>query len=966
MPQTTFKLSDTFLEPYKTRKPDFGFNGLGELIYIRTYSRVKEDGTNEQWWETCRRVVEGCYSIQKEHIDRYKLGWNSWKAKVSAQEMYDRMFHMKFLPSGRNLWAMGTPIITEKRLTPALFNCCAISTENIKEDVSFPFIFTFDMLMLGVGVGFDVRGAGKVIVQEQHKNTFNFVIPDSREGWVESLKYLIESFFGKSFTPVFDYSQIRSAGLPLKTFGGLSSGHEPLKYLHEKIISVLSANIGSPISIRTIVDIFNLIAKTVISGNVRRSALLAAGNDDEEFLDLKNHNKFPEREEWSWSSNNSVLATLGMNYEEIAERIRINGEPGLIWLENAHNNRRMGDTNQYIKDDKTIMTNPCLHKDTILFDKNNLHRISYQQEDTLWSSWETGVKSCIKLVSNAGHEIILTPDHKIMLENGNFIEAKDSLNQKIKWGLGNWESNNPIDEDAVLEGFLFGDGFLCGRQQGVGVKITIEKEKEVADLLLKYDFNLEQCGNFYLNRTKLPFNVDFLEKKTFDRSLSDEQFFNDKNYLRSFLIGLYEANGSVNTNSQISLKTTSKKLVQQVQLILSAFGIESWINENKSYTIKWFNGEYTSKVSYNLQIAPRNAMKFHEKIGFLSFYKTKKIKQFSKAYHTSLKVVDIKPVEEPQEVWDFNIEPHYNIANGFVAHNCGEIFLPSAGLCNLVELFPMKHTNLDDFLRSIKFAYLYAKTITLLETHWPQTNSTILRDRRIGTSVSGIAQFLAKYDLKTLKLWLDKGYETIQEYDNIYSDWFTIPRSIRLSTNKPSGSLSLLTGSTPGIHFPESRFYIRRVRLAKQSPLVKSLERAGYIVEPAFGQEESTVVVEFPVDVGEGVRLAKNVSMWEQLSLAAFMQKEWADNSVSVTVTFNPKTEGHDIAKALDFFQYHLKAVSFLPRYESGAYRQMPYEEISEEKYHELLSKLSPIDFTVVPVDDLETEKFCSNDSCAI
>ena len=137
-----FKLSDKFLEKYKNIQPPFGFNGLGYIVYLRTYSRIKEDGTNEQWWETCQRLVDGCYNIQKEHIDRYGLGWNAYKAQYSAQEMYDRIFNMKMLPPGRSLWSMGSPIITEKRLAMALFNCCGVSTENLKEDPSFPFVFT--------------------------------------------------------------------------------------------------------------------------------------------------------------------------------------------------------------------------------------------------------------------------------------------------------------------------------------------------------------------------------------------------------------------------------------------------------------------------------------------------------------------------------------------------------------------------------------------------------------------------------------------------------------------------------------------------------------------------------------------------------------------------------------------------------------------------------------------------------
>lgn len=112
--------------------------------------------------------------------------------------------------------------------------------------------------------------------------------------------------------------------------------------------------------------------------------------------------------------------------------------------------------------------------------------------------------------------------------------------------------------------------------------------------------------------------------------------------------------------------------------------------------------------------------------------------------------------------------------------------------------------------------------------------------------------------------------------------------------------------ATPGIHFPESAHYIRRVRLAGSDPLLPALRAAGYAVEDA-AEGGGAVVVEVPVHAGAGVRTAREVGMWEQLSLAALMQRVWADNQVSVTVTFDPATEGPQLQRALDFFQYQLK-----------------------------------------------------------
>jgi adenosylcobalamin-dependent ribonucleoside-triphosphate reductase len=297
---------------------------------------------------------------------------------------------------------------------------------------------------------------------------------------------------------------------------------------------------------------------------------------------------------------------------------------------------------------------------------------------------------------------------------------------------------------------------------------------------------------------------------------------------------------------------------------------------------------------------------------------------------------------------------------------CLEQSLESYELCCLVETFPNSHESLDDYKKTLKYAYLYAKTVTLGKTHWPDTNRVMLRNRRIGCSVSGVAQFITNHGMEDLRKWLEKGYKTIQEWDKMYSDWLAVPRSIKTTSVKPSGTVSLLVGATPGMHYPESRFYIRRIRLSKHSELLKPLEKANYHMEPAFGSEDTTIVVEIPVDVGEGIRTAAELSIWEQFSLAAFLQRHWADNQVSCTATFNPETEADELSHVLNYFQYKLKGISLLPRKNGGAYKQMPYEAIDEKTYHSEVDKLGYLSFVGVEGEQADVDKFCNNDVCEI
>lgn len=652
---TRFTLTEGFLEPYKVEKPPFGFNGLGELVYLRTYSRIKDDGTQESWWETCRRVVEGTYTMQKRWITEHNLGWSDRKAHRSAQEMYDRMFHMKFLPPGRGLWAMGSSLTNEKDLFAALNNCAFVSTKDLDKDLAEPFVFLMDASMLGIGVGFDTKGAGKLTLTAPDAQEKRMVIPDTREGWVESVKLLLESYFlPDSSIVVFDYSQIRQAGEPIKGFGGVASGPAPLEQLHNDIRGVLDPCVGQPISITNIVDIMNLIGKCVVAGNVRRTAEIAFGSpDSQEFLDLKNYEVNPHRAEYGWTSNNSIFADLGMDYTEAAKRIKLNGEPGFAWLENMQDYGRMGDAPDY-KDHRVLGANPC--------------------------------------------------------------------------------------------------------------------------------------------------------------------------------------------------------------------------------------------------------------------------------------------VEQSLESYE---------------------------LCCLVETFPANHEDIEDYRRTLKFAYLYAKTVTLGKTPWARTNRVLLRNRRIGLSQSGIQQAVAKLGIDAYRAWCEDGYQTVRYYDEVYSEWLAIPKSVKVTSVKPSGSVSLLAGATPGMHWPESKTYIRRMRLSKHSDLIEPLKAAGYKLEPAVGSEDSTLVVEIPVKIEENIRTAAEVSMWEQLAMAAFLQKYWSDNQVSATITFDPATEGDHIAHALNYFQYQLKGISFLPRVDYGAYPQMPYEGIREETYQQRVSQLSPVTFGATH-EKAESEKFCDSSGCQL
>lgn len=670
----SFKLAEDFVNTYRSKKVDWGYqdaagNSVGEITFIRTYSRLKEDGTKETWADTCERVINGMYSIQKDHAKANRLPWSDTKAAASAKEAFDRMFNFKWTPPGRGLWMMGTPLVNVQKNSAALQNCSFVSTAEMnKNNPAKPFAFLMEASMLGVGVGFDTKGAEKdFVIYDPHPDTDPIVIPDTREGWVESTTSLINSYLKPDQkSPVFDYSQIRPAGTPIKTFGGTAAGADPLIKLHEHVRRIFKGRAGEKVTTTDIADLGNLIGVCVVSGNVRRSAELLMGKiDDREFLNLKNYEVFPERNAydptgensgWGFMSNNSVEAHVGQDLSPIIDGIARNGEPGVIWM----------------------------------------------------------------------------------------------------------------------------------------------------DVTRKYG------------------------------RLADPE-------------------------------------------------------NNKDWRAAGYNP-------------------------------------------------------------------------------CAEQSLESMECCTLVETYIGRHETLEDFKRTLKFAYLYAKTVTLLPTHWEETNAIMQRNRRIGTSISGVANFADTRGLPTLRTWMDEGYVTVQAYDKSYSEWLGIRESIKTTTIKPSGTVSILAGESPGVHWtPGGKHFLRTMRFSKADPMVTLFKMANYRVEDAESDPSGTAVVYFPIK-SDAERSEQDVSIYEKMALAATAQRYWSDNSVSVTISFDPKTEAKAIGTALHMYDGQLKTVSFLPM-DNGSYAQMPYTNSNADEYEEGRMTLFPIDFKGIYEGmglDAVGEAYCTTDACEV
>lgn len=343
-------LEQSFVDSYKTKTPPWGFGGLGEIVYLRTYSRPVEGlNRNETWVETIQRVIEGAVEIGVPYT------------KEQAELLFDHMFYLRCSMSGRALWQLGTPLVKQFNGT-SLNNCYFTNIETVED-----FELLFDYLMLGGGVGFSVERSkihdlpkvkAGVSITHERSNDADIIVPDSRQGWRRLLHSVLKSYFetGKSFT--YSTILIREFGAKLKTFGGTASGPGALIDGIEDICKVLDNRAGKKLRSIDVLDICNIIGRIVVSGSSRRSAQIAIGDpDDVLFLRAKNWGggNIPA---WRANSNNSIYADY---YDHILPELwkGYNGSGEPYGLLNRRLARKFGRTGE-VRPDPTIEGfNPC-------------------------------------------------------------------------------------------------------------------------------------------------------------------------------------------------------------------------------------------------------------------------------------------------------------------------------------------------------------------------------------------------------------------------------------------------------------------------------------------------------------------------------------------------------------------------------------------------------------------------------
>lgn len=737
-PRDHFRLSPEFLASYAGEKPLWG--PLGEVTFARTYPRFLEDmGRFETAVEVFARVTEAVMGTLAHRAREVDAHWSAEKAQADGQELFRRMWALKLLPAGRGLANLGTPAVLWKGAA-VLYNCCFVSTVCLREDVARPFAELMDYLMLGVGVGFDVRGSDllvEVLAPEVSEDTH--VIDDTREGWVAAVVRVLRAFRGADTLPAgWDFARIRAKGVPLKTFGGVSSGPGPLRELLQTLTGLWHRYIGRRIDEELIVDTSNIIGRCVVAGGVRRSSEIALGPGTDAFLGLKD--------------------PTGLN--ELYARLRA--------VEDAH-------------------------PEVAAIDAALSRLREAQALDSVLSEAFAAKQDAIDTLTG-NRRAVLSSDPT-------WRQVDDELNRHPlrSW---RWASNNSV---------------------------------------------LAKVGQ----------NYDSIAERI----------------IRNGEPGIL------------------------------------WVDNVRAYG-RMCDGDLTR---------PRIV--------------------------TPTMVPNLRPDD----------------ATG--VNPCGEIALEDSELCNLVETFPGRHADAEDWYRTLKFALFIGKATSLLPLHNPRTGEVQARNRRLGISISGIAEWYTRLGAPAMSEVLDAGYRLLRRLDRLYSGWLEVPESIRLTTVKPSGTVSLLAGVEGGMRFPEATHVVRTIRIHDTSDLIPRLEASGYRVEPDR-YAPNTVVAYFPLRDTRVGRTAREVTLWEQAQLQALFQGVWADNSVSATLMFR-RTEAGDVRRVIAAHDRDLKGLSMLPSDDHG-YVQPPYAPITAREYDAMSSRLRALDLDNLRATRDIDERYCDGGVCSL
>lgn len=598
-----------------------------------------------------------------------------------------------------------------------------------------------------------------------------------------------------------------------------------------------------------------------------------------------------------------------------------------------------------------------------------------------------------RITMKHGYSIKATKYHKFPTPDG-FVELQnlspgDTL--LIQSAEGQWGSDGS-EEIGTIIGLIEGDGNFHGENEKVTLRFWGE-QKILADQVLPSCQKLastipSQNGREYTlgivsveERDSCEITSERLAKALAEYgyrakgSVPEVIWRGTRECAQGYLRGLFAMDGQINwTKSKqtfsIRLSQSNPALLHDVQALLLNFGIVSSVYKRRDAGMRRMPDskggmrDYWCEAQFDLVVAKQNAETFANSVGFMldahrNQYAAWKNSWIRGPYAenfldviTTIEFVGVEPVfctTQPSH--------HTFIADGIVTGNCGEQALHDREACNLAEVFPAQFEAETKPGVAFRLVTRYCLRQRLTPLSDPTSHEVGQKNMRVGVGLGGICDF----DWKPGQL--AEWFGIVRKEADDYADELGVNRPITVSTVKPSGTTSLLNGSSPGIHAPHSPYYIRRTRIAKNDPMAGAMIEAGVSYEEdSYDKSGHTWVFSFPTKAPHMKVTKQTETIREQFERQATVQEWWADNAVSATLNFDPETEKESLASCLREYVPKLKSTSCLPS--AHSYAQAPYEAIDEATYDRMMQGINN-DHQLVKGGEIEIEE-CAGGACPI
>ncbi len=1066
-------------------------------VFFRTYSRFTATG-RETWQDVCTRTLKGLV----------KLG----KLTDAEADIIDRMQRqVKAMPSGRWLWVGGSEWLEQPQNFSGAYNC---TSTNVCDWAAFALMM--DLAMMGCGTGgilepnlignlptirnkltvTTISEIGKVPLAHRQQlstveiagNNATIRVGDSRQGWVNSYKILLElstddRFDGEVQVSI-DLSNVRPAGEPLKGFGGVANPVRLLE-LYGRCAGILNKAIGRKLNSVECCLLIDEAAVTIVAGNIRRSAgmrqfnandtLGATAKDnlwqqdengnwridpERDSLRMANHTRVfhhkPTLEEcvaavqkqyysgegaiqWAGEavarSNADLLTTPTLK----ASFLEIYGQgKAKEWLQTNHPNLDENEINHRLS---RFGLNPCVTSDTWVHTDGGAKQVqdligiqhgTYINGELFSTTKDgffySGTKPVVKLQTKEGYQLRLTANHQVLK-----VTSQTQKSQYTQWveagtlepgdrvlihnhrNLVAWDGAGTAETGWLL-GNLIGDGCFATHEASYSAQAKLRfwgdtqvEMKEYALQLVKsnvvcadtltgiYNQHNKYCEVSSAGLRKLAAEYDICHgHKTITPKVESASY----DFYCGFLRGLFDADGSVQVTQQkgisVRLAQSNLELLRSVQRMLLRIGIASTIYQNRrdagTRMLPDSNrelAEYYCQAQHELVIANDNLATFQSLVSFQEPLKAERLDTLIAGYQRKLSrerftatISAITPDGE-EAVYDCTVPgPTRFDANGFVAHNCGEI-IGTNFHCNLSEvhlnqLDPNNHQEQQDAFTASALAVAALLNHKFQEPRYQYSREL---DPIVGVSFTGLFDFFVHaFGSEWLQWWaegrpateagiaykqqeheyLNRWREVVEETVWAYCDQHGIKRPNRCTTVQPSGTKSLLTGASPGWHAPKAQRFIRRITFRKDDPVALACIDYGYSVIPSQSDKDENGnllddaydprctewLIEIPVAVSwadipgaDAIEIGQ-FSALAQMDFYMGVQQHYVRHNTSATIELREhevEELGQRIFEAIRDDEGYISA-ALLARFDDHqTFPRLPFEPIDKATFDEMM-----------------------------